>query len=99
MTPRCRTVDDGESKEEEVESENLAHCSSFQELSNQASSDLLGLSFRRIDIHVLQSMMSSMHPDTKFLFGVCNLIQSQMYIELGVVGIVVNFYAMTRGIV
>lgn len=44
MTPRSRTVDDGESVEEEVESESSVHCRSLEERSNQMSSNLQGLS-------------------------------------------------------
>lgn len=47
MTPRSRTVDDGESvEEEEVESESSVHCRSLEERSNQMSSNLQGLSLR-----------------------------------------------------
>ena len=65
VTPRSRTVDAGESREEEVESESSVHCSSLEERSNQMSSDLLGLSLRRIDR--LHSMMSSMQARSLFV--------------------------------
>ena len=60
MTPRSRTVDDGESREEEVESERSAHCRSLEERSNQMSSDLPGLSLRCIDrLHSMMSLMQA----------------------------------------
>src|ERR1700733_6624185 len=96
MTPRSRTVDDGENKEEEVESESSAHCRSLEERSNQMSSDLPGLSFKRIDR--LQSMMSSMQARSLIVASATSFSRRcTMYIELGVVSIEVNFYAMTRG--